>query len=177
MFHITNYASPIGEILLASDEHSIVGLWIENQKHFAATVLEDAMEKSDSAILRAGTEWLDEYFAGEKPEISRLPLAPSGSEFRQTVWALLIEIPYGETTTYGTIAARTAERLGRPSMSARAVGGAIGHNPISIIIPCHRVVGANGKLTGYAGGIDIKIKLLEHEKRKSHPSNKAYNKR
>ena len=106
---------------------------------------------------------LDRYFAGEKPEISELPLAPIGGEFRQAVWKILCEIPYGQVTTYGEIAKKIAAQRNRKTMSAQAVGGAVGHNPISIIIPCHRVVGSNGSLTGYAGGIDLKIKLLEHE--------------
>ena len=108
-------------------------------------------------------DWLDRYFAGEKPSPSELPLHPIGGEFRQQVWRLLCQIPYGEITTYGTLAKELAARMGRNSMSGQAVGGAVGHNPISIIIPCHRVVGANGSLTGYAGGIPTKIKLLEHE--------------
>ena len=108
-------------------------------------------------------KWLDAYFAGEKPAISELPLAPNGGEFRQAVWDILCEIPYGQCTTYGAIAQKMAARMGKKTMSSQAVGGAVGHNPISIIIPCHRVVGANGSLTGYAGGIDKKIKLLQHE--------------
>ena len=107
--------------------------------------------------------WLDRYFAGENPQISELPLAPSGSDFRQMVWKILCDIPSGQTTTYGEIAKKIAARTGRSTMSAQAVGGAVGHNPISIIIPCHRVVGTNGSLTGYAGGIDKKIALLELE--------------
>ena len=107
--------------------------------------------------------WLDRYFAGGRPSLCELPLAPAGSEFRQGVWSILCEIPYGEVTTYGDIAKKVAARMGNKSMSAQAVGGAVGHNPISIIIPCHRVVGSNGSLTGYAGGIKTKIKLLELE--------------
>ncbi|MCI9156887.1 MAG: methylated-DNA--[protein]-cysteine S-methyltransferase, partial [Lawsonibacter sp.] len=107
--------------------------------------------------------WLDRYFAGERPAISELPLAPIGSEFRKEVWQVLCEIPYGETTTYGEISQKIAARRGLERMSAQAVGGAVGHNPISIIVPCHRVVGSNGSLTGYAGGLQKKIKLLTHE--------------
>ena len=114
-------------------------------------------------MLQAAKRWLDRYFAGKKPEISELPLAPMGSAFQQGVWELLCEIPYGQVTTYGEIAKKMAARMGKSSMSGQAVGGAVGHNPISIIIPCPRVVGANGSLTGYAGGIKKKVKLLEHE--------------
>ena len=108
-------------------------------------------------------EWLDRYFAGEKPRISELKLEPAGSEFRKAVWEALCQIPYGEVVTYGELAQKMAVLHNRERMSAQAVGGAVGHNAISIIIPCHRVVGANGSLTGYAGGIDKKIKLLTHE--------------
>lgn len=124
---------------------------------------EDMTEKSDQPVLRIAKAWLDRYFAGEKPEISALPLCPAGSAFRQAVWQMLCEIPYGEVVTYGDIAQKMAARLGRKTMSSQAVGGAVGHNPISIIIPCHRVVGANGSLTGYAGGVDQKRKLLALE--------------
>ena len=108
-------------------------------------------------------EWLDAYFAGENPAAAHLPLAPVGSDFRQAVWAVLREIPYGQCTTYGEIARQVAAGMHRKSMSCQAVGGAVGHNAISIIIPCHRVVGSDGSLTGFAGGIDKKIKLLELE--------------
>jgi methylated-DNA-[protein]-cysteine S-methyltransferase len=148
---------------MASDGKNIVGLWLEGQKYFAATVTEDMAENEELPVFADAKTWLAEYFAGEKPAISRLPLAPKGGEFRRDVWAILCEIPYGETTTYGQIAKRMAAMLNKTSMSGQAVGGAVGHNPISIIIPCHRVVGSNGSLTGYAGGIGKKIKLLEHE--------------
>jgi methylated-DNA-[protein]-cysteine S-methyltransferase len=121
------------------------------------------LEKDDLPIFQAAKSWLDRYFFGGKPAIRELPLAPVGTEFRQGVWEILCGIPYGEVITYGEIAKRMAARLGRESMSGQAVGGAVGHNPISIIIPCHRVVGASGSLTGYAGGIENKIKLLELE--------------
>ena len=120
-------------------------------------------ENDDMPVFLAAKDWLDRYFAGAKPAAAELPLAPSGGEFRQIVWDILREIPYGETVTYGDIAKKTAIRMNRESMSSQAVGGAVGHNPISIIIPCHRVIGANGSLTGYAGGIGTKIKLLELE--------------
>lgn len=116
-----------------------------------------------AAHLKQTVAWLDDYFAGNNPAIEALALAPIGNEFRQTVWQLLCEIPYGEVSTYGEVANLAAKRLGKERMSAQATGGAVGHNPIGIIIPCHRVVGANGSLTGYAGGINKKLFLLEHE--------------
>jgi methylated-DNA-[protein]-cysteine S-methyltransferase len=127
------------------------------------TMPHDIIAKDDLPVLQEGVAWLDDYFAGKKPKLSRLSLAPTGSEFQQQVWRILTEIPYGELTTYGKIAKEVAQRMGKARMSAQAVGGAVGHNPISIIIPCHRVVGANGSLTGYGGGMEKKIKLLEHE--------------
>lgn len=163
MFYRTQYSSPLGTLTLASNEESLVGLWIEGQKYFGCTVTEDMAEKSDLPVLIAMRNWLDKYFAGEKPAISGLPLAPIGGAFRKEVWNILCGIPYGECITYGTIAKIAAARMNKASMSSQAVGGAVGHNPISIIIPCHRVVGLNGSLTGYAGGVDKKIKLLEHE--------------
>ncbi len=163
MYYCTNYASPIGDIVLGSNETHIVGLWMKGQKYFGDTVDEELIENNELDVLCQAKGWLDEYFAGKRPGLNRLPLAPIGNEFRQCVWQLLKEIPYGETTTYGKIAKEAAVRLGKKSMSSQAVGGAVGHNPISIIIPCHRVVGANGSLTGFSGGIDKKIWLLEHE--------------
>jgi methylated-DNA-[protein]-cysteine S-methyltransferase len=163
MFYSTGHASPLGAITLASDGEHIVGLWIDGQKHFAATVKDSLEEKSDLPVFAKAKKWLDAYFAGKKPAISELPLAPAGGEFRKAVWDILCEIPYGQYTTYGEIAKKTAARMNKKNMSAQAVGGAVGHNPISIIIPCHRVVGSNGSLTGYAGGIGKKVKLLELE--------------
>ena len=159
MYYSTTVPSPVGLLTLACDGNgtSLVGLWLEGQKYHGDTIPEAMTEKDDLPIFDAAKQWLDRHFAGEKPAISELPLAPIGGAFRQSVWGILCEIPYGEVTTYGEI----AKRLG--CRSSRAVGGAVGHNPISIIIPCHRVVGANGSLTGYAGGIGMKIKLLELE--------------
>lgn len=159
MIYKTEYNSPIGKLTFASDGNNLIGLWIEGQKYFASTVKTEMVEKNELPIFQETKNWLDRYFRGEKPAISELLLAPEGSEFRQKVWKILCEIPYGEVTTYGDI----AKKLGVSRMSAQAVGGAVGHNPISIIIPCHRVVGSNSRLTGYAGGLDLKIKLLEHE--------------
>ena len=163
MYYKTHYQSPLGDMLIASDEDNIIGLWIADQKYIDKTMPKDMVENSQIPILKEAIVWLDDYFAGKQPNLSRLPLAPIGGEFRQLVWSILMEIPYGELTTYGNIAKEVARRMGKDRMSAQAIGGAVGHNPISIIIPCHRVVGSNKNLTGYAGGIDIKVKLLEHE--------------
>jgi len=163
MYYKTHYQSPLGDMLIASDEDNIIGLWIADQKYIDTTMPKDMVENSQIPILKEAIVWLDDYFAGKQPNLSRLPLAPIGGEFRQLVWSILMEIPYGELTTYGNIAKEVARRMGKDRMSAQAIGGAVGHNPISIIIPCHRVVGSNKNLTGYAGGIDIKVKLLEHE--------------
>ena len=163
MHYTTHYASALGSITLAGDDKNLVGLWMAGQKYFAETVKNPVEEKSDLPVFITIKKWLDEYFAGKKPSIAELPLAPSGSEFRKAVWDILCEIPYGQCTTYGEIAKKMAARMDKKSMSSQAIGGAVGHNPISIIIPCHRVVGSNGSLTGYAGGIEKKIKLLEHE--------------
>ena len=163
MFYSTQHSSPVGTITLASDGNSLVGLWIQDQKYFGGSVAQAMTESPDLPIFTAAKEWLDKYFSGQKPAIAELSLAPNGSEFRKAVWEILCEIPYGEVTTYGEIAKKMAARMNQKHMSAQAIGGAVGHNPISIIIPCHRVVGSNGSLTGYAGGIDKKILLLEHE--------------
>ena len=164
MIYRTDYESPLGRVTLASDGESIVGLWLEGQKYFGDTVNGEMHREDRLAIFAKTRDWLDRYFRGEKPAIAEILLAPAGNRFRQEVWKILCDIPYGEVMTYGAIARMIAERLGREKMSAQAVGGAVGHNPVSIIIPCHRVVGANGSLTGYAGGIRTKIRLLEHEK-------------
>lgn len=163
MYYSTRYSSPLGAITIASDGENLIGLWLEGQKYFGSTVSENLIENNDLNIFIVTKEWLDRYFAGEKPKISELQLAPNGGELRKLVWDILCEIPYGETITYGEIAKKVAFKMNKKSMSSQAVGGAVGHNPISIIIPCHRVMGTNGNLTGYAGGIDKKIKLLEHE--------------
>lgn len=152
----TNYSSPLGEMLIASDGEAVFGLWFSGQKYFPSS--DDFIKKDDLAIFKKVRQWLDDYFNGMNPEID-FELKPRGSDFRCKVWRILCEIPYGETLTYGDIASRFSD-----TMSAQAVGGAVGHNPISIIIPCHRVLGAGGKLTGYAGGIERKIELLKLEK-------------
>ena len=167
MIYNQKYHSPIGELLIAEKDNALIGLWIEGQKYFLSTLKENMIPNENSYVLRHTCKWLDRYFAGDKPSPSELPLAPTGSEFRQLVWEILCEIPYGETTTYGAIAKQVATLRGVKQMSAQAVGGAVGHNPISLIIPCHRVVGSDGTLTGYAGGIDKKIWLLNHERNKN----------
>lgn len=163
MYYTTDYASPVGRLTMASDGDNLIGLWLEGQKYFCGTVKERMIPKNNLSIFDASKKWLDRYFAGKKPAISELSLAPAGGDFRQEVWKLLCEIPYGKLATYGEIAKKAAVKMSKQKMSAQAVGGAVGHNPISIIIPCHRVVGANGSLTGYAGGVGVKQKLLELE--------------
>lgn len=161
MTFLQHYTSPLGDILLAADERGLTGLWFAGQKYFARA-LPDAHTEAETPVLSEARRWLDLYFSGREPDFTP-PLHPVGSGFRQAVWALLLQIPYGTTVSYGELAGRLAARMGLSGMSAQAVGGAVGHNSISIIIPCHRVVGAGGSLTGYAGGIDRKIRLLELE--------------
>ena len=162
MVSIQQYQSPLGGILLAADEVGLVGLWFEGQKYFARTLPEEQQLK-ETPVLAETRHWLNIYFSGKKPAFTP-PLHPAGSAFRQAVWQILLQIPYGKTMTYGEIAREMAKRQQVSHMSAQAVGGAVGHNAISIIIPCHRVIGANGSLTGYAGGIDKKAALLELER-------------
>ena len=161
MVFTQHYASPLGDILLAADEIGLIGLWFDGQKYFARDLPAEHTEQ-ETCVLTEAKRWLDVYFDGRKPDFTP-PLHPIGSAFRQSVWEILLQIPYGETMTYGEIARRLAEKQGLSQMSAQAVGGAVGHNEVSIIIPCHRVVGTNGSLTGYAGGIGKKVKLLELE--------------
>lgn len=161
MTYIQRYNSPLGGILLAADEVGLTGLWFDGQKYFARDLPAERMER-DTAALSETKRWLDCYFTGKEPDFTP-PLHPIGSAFRQAVWEILLQIPYGKTTTYGAIARQLAEKQGLSRMSAQAVGGAVGHNEISILIPCHRVVGTSGSLTGYAGGVDKKMRLLELE--------------
>lgn len=163
MYYSTVCPSPVGMITLASDGESILGLWIEGQKYFGGSVQGELRMKHNIPAFDAAKDWLDRYFRGERPDTSGLPLRPAGSPFRQSVWKLLREIPYGKVVTYGDIAKQMAKLTGRDFMSGQAIGNAVGHNPISILIPCHRVVGANGSLTGYAAGIETKRRLLELE--------------
>ena len=156
-----HYDSPLGGILLAADEIGLTGLWFDGQKYYADR-LPAARTEQETPVLAETKRWLDRYFSGREPDFLP-PLHPVGSPFRQLVWEILLRIPYGRTVTYGEIARRFAEKSGRARVSAQAVGGAVGHNEISILIPCHRVVGTGGSLTGYAGGIDKKVRLLELE--------------
>ena len=162
MQYTSHYRSPIGNILLAADEIGLTGLWFEGQKYFAL-YLDKEHEERELPIFEKAKEWLDIYFSGKAPGFN-VPLHFTGTDFQNEVWGILCAIPYGRTMTYGEIARQIAARKGLPRMSAQAVGGAVGRNGISVIVPCHRVVGANGSLTGYAGGIDKKIKLLQLEK-------------
>ena len=164
MIYISHYPSPLGDILLASLNNELIGLWFEGQKYYLASINEEMQEKNDEEIFLKTKNWLDRYFKGGQPNIKELSLNPIGSDFRKKVWKILCDIPYGKTITYKEIAEKLAKEKGLKSMSAQAIGGAVGHNPISIIIPCHRVVGSNGKLTGYAGGLDKKEYLLKLEK-------------
>ena len=163
MLYTMYYDSPLGRFLLAEKDQALVGLWMEGQKYFGEGLPAGPPICGSSAVLSAAENWLDRYFSGEKPNPQELTLRPAGTPFRQVLWKLLCEIPYGETTTYGKLARNAAQQMHRPSMSGQAVGGAVGHNPISIIIPCHRVVAANGSLAGYAGGIERKLQLLTLE--------------
>lgn len=156
MYYSTDYSSPLGEMLIASDGDAICGVWYYGQKHFPQ--LENFKPNDSLEIFGKVKIYLDEYFQGKNPKIT-FKLNPEGSDFRLKVWRILSQIDYGKTMTYGDIARKIS-----PTMSPQAVGGAVGANPIAILIPCHRVVGANGKLTGYAGGLQRKIKLLELEK-------------
>ena len=161
MYYYSEYDSPVGKLTIASDGEAVCGLWLEGQKYHGGTVPEKMVRDDEAGGFAELRAWLDAYFAGEQPDPSSVPLAPIGSEFRQAVWQKLLEIPYGALTTYGDIAQALEQERGKAS--ALAVGGAVGHNPISIIIPCHRVVGSDGSLTGYAGGLSRKTWLLEHE--------------
>ncbi|MDE7352048.1 MAG: methylated-DNA--[protein]-cysteine S-methyltransferase [Acetatifactor sp.] len=151
MQYTHHYISPLGEITLASDGNALTGLWFDDQKYFGTTLAEGFIPK-ELPVFEQTAQWLDLYFNGKSPDFTP-PLLLNATPFRMAIWKILLTIPYGQTMTYGQIA-------GLAKASARAVGGAVGHNPISLIIPCHRVMGANGKLTGYAGGIARKEKLL-----------------
>ena len=150
----TCYPSPLGQLTLTSDGKSLTGLWMDTQAPRSAAYL----RKDDLPAFQLTEKWLDAYFLGNRPDPNTLPLSPSGTPFQRKVWEILLTVPYGETSTYGAIAKAIS-----PTMSAQAVGGAVGRNPIGIIIPCHRVIGANGGLTGYAGGLAKKKWLLRHE--------------
>ncbi|WP_367272273.1 methylated-DNA--[protein]-cysteine S-methyltransferase [uncultured Dysosmobacter sp.] len=160
MNYLTTLPSPVGPLCLASDGTRITGLWLEGQKYFAATLEGETQDAPDLPVFRQTSAWLKAYFAGEIPSFLP-PLAPKGSAFRQAVWKLLLETPRGQTVTYGALAKKLREQ--GISAAPQAVGGAVGHNPISILIPCHRCVGSGGSLTGYAGGVSVKRYLLKLE--------------
>ena len=162
MDFISHYTAPLGRMTLASDGSALIGLWFDGQKLFGATLASESAE-AELPVFAEAKRWLDRYFSGGQPDFTP-PLAPRGSPFRQAVWALLRQIPYGQVTTYGALAKTLAGARGLPHLSAQAVGGAVGHNPISLLLPCHRVVGADGSLTGYAGGLDKKAALLQLER-------------
>ena len=161
MLYTSHYASPLGGMTLVSDGTALVGLYFDGQK-YAAQGLDATRTQKNLLIFEEARRWLDVYFSGRKPDFTP-PTAPAGTAFQQSVWEILRTIPYGQTVTYGAIARRIEQNTGC-RMSAQAVGGAVGRNPISILIPCHRVVGTNGSLTGYAGGIDKKERLLRWER-------------
>lgn len=165
MIYTLKYSSPLGGIVVACDGEALTGLWFEGQKYFGDTLPEQYEEKEveKMPVLGEAKRWLDIYFSGRDPGFTP-PLAMEHmTEFRRQVCEIMLDIPFGETMTYGQIAKRVAQMRGLESMSSQAVGGAVGHNPVSLIIPCHRVVGTNGSLTGYAGGIDKKTALLKLE--------------
>jgi methylated-DNA-[protein]-cysteine S-methyltransferase len=157
MIYTSYCGTPLGQVLLASDGKSLTGLWFTGQKYFPEAEIAGAEERQDLPVFQATIHWLQAYFNGKNPRAKGIPLAPAGSAFRQAVWKALLKIPYGKVSTYGALAGRLGCK------SAQAIGGAVGHNPISILIPCHRVVGADGSLTGYAGGLDKKRTLLTIE--------------
>ncbi len=161
MEYTHHYESPLGGIMMASDGEALTGLWFDGQKYFADTLSEEHTAKN-LPIFERTSHWLDVYFSGKSPDFIPL-LNMKATPFRKAVWEILLSIPFGHTMTYGEIAGMIAKQKGLSSMSAQAVGGAVGHNSISLIIPCHRVIGSNGNLTGYAGGLEKKRSLLAME--------------
>lgn len=161
MQYISDYSSPLGTLFLSADEIGLTGVWMEKRRYFVHCPKEE-QEKKEIPVFQQTKRWLDTYFSGKEPDFS-VPFHLIGTDFQKEVWNILCTIPYGETMTYGEIAKQIAGKRGISRMSAQAVGGAVGHNKISILVPCHRVVGANGSLTGYGGGIDRKVKLLALE--------------
>ena len=162
MIYTYHYTSPLGIITLAGNGESLTGLWFDGQKYFPHKLISESIE-SKLPIFTQTCNWLDIYFSGRIPDFTP-PISLNTTLFRKAVYDILLTIPYGQTMAYGEIANIIAEQNGVERMSAQAVGGAVGHNPVSIIIPCHRVVGADGSLTGYAGGLNKKIELLKLEK-------------
>ena len=163
MYYSTYLQSPIGELLLVSNSHSLIGVWLSGQKYFARNLSSSPIANDNCTILQNTKQLLNQYFKNQQPNFNSLPLAPQGTDFQKAVWEMLLAIPYGRITTYGNIAKHLAQKLNKPQLSAQAVGNAIAHNPISIIIPCHRVLSAKGEMAGYAGGIANKQYLLQLE--------------
>lgn len=175
MEYVHHYASPLGRITAAGTENALTGLWFDGQKYFGSTLSEGCAKdcpQKDLSVFKQTDLWLDIYFCGKIPDFTP-PLLLTGTPFRKAVWNILLEIPYGKTATYGEIAAELAKQRDVPKMSAQAVGNAVGHNPVSLIVPCHRVVGADGSLTGYAGGTAKKAWLLNLEKAEILSKNKT----
>lgn len=166
MVYIAGYTSPLGDITIACDETAVIGLWFNGQKYCGSTLPQETV-RAETPLIRQAKQWLDVYFSGREPE-TLPPLRYGDTPFRRIVCDIMLTIPYGKTMTYGEIAGEAAKRTGRAKMSAQAVGGAVGHNPIVLMIPCHRVVGADGSLTGYAGGTARKQLLLEREQQANH---------
>lgn len=163
MDYTTTCDSPLGELTLGSDGENLIGLWFDGDRHYCGALSEKSEAANDIPVFQVTKRWLDVYFSGRRPDF--LPkLLVRGSDFRKRVCEILLTIPYGQVRTYGDIAEQIARERGISRMSAQAIGGAVGHNPISIIIPCHRVVGSDGSLTGYGGGMERKVKLLELER-------------
>lgn len=162
MLYYKKISSPLGEITLRSNGEFLTGLWFAYDKHYGDKDIQDA-QNAELPVFELAEKWLAEYFAGREPKVS-VPLKLQGSEFQMQVWRLLQDIPYGRLVTYGDIAKKIAAQKGVARMSAQAVGGAVGRNPLCILIPCHRVIGADGSLTGYAGGMWRKVRLLQLEK-------------
>lgn len=160
MEYYTYYLSPLGKLLITADETCLTGIWFQDRK---APPTYGVFREMHPVFLQAH-KWLDAYFAGEPCDTQALPLNPKGTQFQMLVWRLLLDIPWGESSTYGQLAKQAAEILGKKHMSPQAVGNAVGKNPISIVIPCHRVLGSGGRLTGYAGGLDRKRFLLDLER-------------
>ena len=163
MYYKSTYQSPLGQITIVSDEQTIKGLWFADQKHFGSQYDLQTMTVAETPVIMQVKNWLDAYFAGENPILDPTILAPEATPYRQQILNALMNVPYGQTTSYKELADKVASNTPGKRGSARAAGGAVGHNPISILIPCHRIVATNGALTGYAGGIDRKIALLALE--------------
>ena len=163
MFYKTYYASPVGLLTLASDGINLIGLWTDEHKYFAEGLTQNLVLNETLPLFKEVSRWLDDYFNGKNPDITGLKLLPKGTDFKNTVWDVLKTIPYGQTITYSDLAKAVSDKLGGQKTSVQAVGGAVGHNQISIIIPCHRVVGDNGRVSAYSSDLECKMLLLEHE--------------